>query len=291
MLFVRRRNEIIKAKKKTTIGALKKGPVEATADDLPSEEDTDDEGDMDIDMNDSDEPMSSEESDMDAGDYESEEEEKEIDSDEEQDYEQAPRRAEGWSEKGSTRLPIKLADGRIKEVKDDRVRPSEVKDEEEEEEEIADSDFAEEEDEEEDEEEEEEIQEPQPEKKIPKKVQIAKKKEEMATIAQTIIADPEQNVRVATPDTFFVINFISIRNPKTDHLSVFLFLHLKTLIGWTIEEAESNGAGPQRCYQEAGHVDPVGSVQGHSARIQDPPTVRKGTKRHSFQGRGQVARL
>ncbi|KAF9301100.1 hypothetical protein BGZ74_007168 [Mortierella antarctica] len=188
------KNEIIKAKKKTTIGALKKGPVEATADDLPSEEDTDDEGDMDIDMNDSDEPMSSEESDMDAGDYESEEEEKEIDSDEEQDYEQAPRRAEGWSEKGSTRLPIKLADGRIKEVKDDRVRPSEVKDEEEEEEEIADSDFAEEEDEEEDEEEEEEIQEPQPEKKIPKKVQIAKKKEEMATIAQTIIADPEQNV-------------------------------------------------------------------------------------------------
>ncbi|KAG0038581.1 hypothetical protein BGZ82_011547 [Podila clonocystis] len=208
------KNEIIKAKKKTTISALKKGPVEATADDLPSEEDTDDEGDMDIDMNDSDEPMSSEESDMDAGGYESEEEDKEIDSDEEQNYEQAPRRAEGWSEKGSTRLPIKLADGRIREVKDDRVRPSEVKDEEEEE--VVDSDFAEEDDEEEDEEEEDEMQEPEPEKKIPKKIQIAKKKEEMATIAQTIIADPEQNVgqlkklRTMAQDTSDVIKKLAM---------------------------------------------------------------------------------
>ncbi|KAG0347570.1 hypothetical protein BG004_007474 [Podila humilis] len=193
------KNEILKAKKKTTMGALKKGSVEATADDLPSEEESDDEA-MDIDM-DSDEPMSSEESDMEASGSISEDEDEEdindIDSDEEQDYEQAPRRAEGWSEKGSTRLPIKLSDGRIKEVKDDRVRPSQVKDDddEEEEEEVVDSDFAEEED---DEEplafEDEEIQKPEPENKLPKKVLMAKKKEEMANIAQTIIADPEQNV-------------------------------------------------------------------------------------------------
>lgn len=129
---------------------------------------------------DSDEPLSSEESDVDQ-DYDS-------DSDEEQDYEQAPRQAEGWSEKGSTRLPIKLADGRIKEVKDDRIRPSEVKDAEPEE--VVDSDFAEDEEEEEAEEEEEVVEE----KKLPKKVLLAKKKEELATIAQTIIANPEENV-------------------------------------------------------------------------------------------------
>ncbi|KAF9426955.1 hypothetical protein BGZ94_005726, partial [Podila epigama] len=188
------KNEIIKAKKKTTIGALKKGPVEATLDDVASEEDTDDE-DMDIDMNDSDEPLSSEESDMEQASES--DDNKELDSDEEQDYELAPRHAEGWSEKGSTRLPIKLADGRIKEVKDDRVRPSEIKRQEEEEgeeeEEVADSDFAEEEEEEE-EQKDDDIPKPEPEKKLPKKVLLAQKKEEMAAIAQTIIADPEANV-------------------------------------------------------------------------------------------------
>ncbi|KAF9947388.1 hypothetical protein BGZ72_010594 [Mortierella alpina] len=191
------KNEIIKAKKKTTVSALKKGPVEMT-DDIASESDdsldSDMEG-MDIDMNDSDEPMSEEESDIEANGYSEDEDEesKNVDSDEEQDYEQAPRRAEGWSEKGSTRLPIKLADGRIKEVADDRVRPSEAKDAEDDEEDVVDSDFAEEEEEEE-EAEEEEVPEPQPEKKIPKKLQLAQKKEEMANIAQTIIADPEANV-------------------------------------------------------------------------------------------------
>ncbi|KAG0047182.1 hypothetical protein BGZ83_007730 [Gryganskiella cystojenkinii] len=183
------KNEIIKAKKKTTTSNLKQAPVAQTADDLASESedsaDSDMEG-MDIDMDDdSDEPMSSEESDIDQ-EY--------SDSDEEQNYEQAPRKAEGWLEKGSTRLPIKLADGRIKEVKDDRVRPSEMKTEAGEDEEVVDSDFAEEDESEVEEEQEEEAVEEVSEKKIPKKVLLAKKKEEMATIAQTIIADPEQNV-------------------------------------------------------------------------------------------------
>ncbi|KAF9210061.1 hypothetical protein BGZ49_006818 [Haplosporangium sp. Z 27] len=197
------KNEIIKAKKKTTTGSLKKGPTEQTADDVDSEPesvDSDLEG-MDIDMDDSDEPMSEEEFDMEEGHYESVDEDSDDegnakqkidDSDDEQDYEQAPRKAEGWSDKGSTRLPIKLADGRIKEVKDDRVRPSEVRDsdDEEEDEEVVDSDFAEE----EEEDNEIEVEEPQPEKKIPKKVLLAKQKEEMASIAQAIIADPEGNV-------------------------------------------------------------------------------------------------
>ncbi|KAG0209554.1 hypothetical protein BGX28_010252 [Mortierella sp. GBA30] len=219
------KNEIIKAKKKTTVSALKKGPVEMTADDVASESEDSADSDMDgmdIDMDDSDEPMSEEESDIDAaGDYDSEEEEEEsriIDSDEEQDYEQAPRRAEGWQEKGSTRLPIKLADGRIKEVADDRVRPSEMKDHEgeEEEEEVADSDFAEEDEVEEQEQEEEQIEEPQPEKKVSKKVQLAQKKEEMANIAQTIIADPEANVgqlkklRAMTQDPSDVIKKLAL---------------------------------------------------------------------------------
>ncbi|KAF8931226.1 hypothetical protein BGZ58_007749 [Dissophora ornata] len=203
------KNEIIKAKKKTTMGALKKGPVDQTADDVDSEPDSEDSAEdsdlegMDIDMDDdSDEPMSDEEFEMADGHYEDAEEDDSeededsriVDSDDEQDYEQAPRRAEGWTEKGSTRLPIKLADGRIKEVKDDRVRPSELKkmEEEQEDDEVVDSDFAEEEDEEEEEEEEEE--EPEVAKKVPKKVLLAQKKEEMATMAQTIIADPEANV-------------------------------------------------------------------------------------------------
>ncbi|KAF9902867.1 hypothetical protein EC991_004487 [Linnemannia zychae] len=199
------KNEIIKAKKKTTMGALKKGPIEQTADDVASESDNSGDSDlegMEIDMDSDDEPMSEEDySDMEDGHYEAigaeseseDEESRIVDSDEEQDYEQAPRKAEGWSEKGSTRLPIKLADGRIKEVKDDRVRPSEMKDAESEEEEVVDSDFAEEEGEEEPslfEEEEEE----KPAKKLPKKVVLAQKKEEMANIAQTIISDPEANV-------------------------------------------------------------------------------------------------
>ncbi|KAF9141917.1 hypothetical protein BGX30_003778 [Mortierella sp. GBA39] len=198
------KNEIIKAKKKTTMGALKKGPVEQTADDVASEsensgDDSDLEG-MEIDMDSDDEPMSEEDfSDMEAGHYETKgagdgsdsEDERIVDSDEEQDYEQAPRKAEGWSEKGSTRLPIKLADGRIKEVEDNRVRPSEKQDDDSgEEEEVVDSDFAEEETVFEEEEEEEE----KPAKKVPKKVVLAQKKEEMATIAQTIIADPEAHV-------------------------------------------------------------------------------------------------
>jgi nucleolar complex protein 3 len=204
------RNEIIKAKKKTTMGALKKGPVEQTADDIASEsdnsgDDSDLEG-MEIDMDSDDEPMSEEDfSDMEDGHYETKggaadsesEDERIVDSDDEQDYEQAPRKAEGWSEKGSTRLPIKLADGRIKEVEDNRVRPSEKKDDDSEEEEVADSDFAEEDG---DDQEgasmfEEEEEEEKPAKKLPKKVVLAQKKEEMATIAQTIIADPEANVR------------------------------------------------------------------------------------------------
>ena len=204
------RNEIIKAKKKTTMGALKKGPVEQTADDVASEsdnsgDDSDLEG-MEIDMDSDDEPMSEEEfSDMDAGHYETmrgavedgsdSEDERIVDSDEEQDYEQAPRKAEGWSEKGSTRLPIKLADGRIKEVEDNRVRPSEKKDDDSEEDEVVDSDFAEEEDDQEETVFEEEEEEDKPAKKVPKKVVLAQKKEEMASIAQTIIADPEANVR------------------------------------------------------------------------------------------------
>ncbi|KAG0380681.1 hypothetical protein BGX24_006208 [Mortierella sp. AD032] len=200
------KNEIIKAKKKTTMGALKKGPTEQTADDVASE--SDDSGDsdlegMEIDMDSDDEPMSEEDfSDMEDGHYEKiraksesedEDESRIVDSDDEQDYEQAPRKAEGWSEKGSTRLPIKLADGRIKEVEDNRVRPSEMNNAEENGEEVVDSDFAEEDGEEEtlfEEEEEEE----KPTKKLPKKVILAQKKEEMATIAQTIIADPEANV-------------------------------------------------------------------------------------------------
>ncbi|KAG9070652.1 hypothetical protein KI688_008190 [Linnemannia hyalina] len=201
------KNEIIKAKKKTTMSALKKGPVEQTADDIASEsensgDDSDLEG-MEIDMDSDDEPMSEEDfSDMEAGHYETKggaagegsdsEDERIVDSDEEQDYEQAPRKAEGWSEKGSTRLPIKLADGRIKEVEDNRVRPSEKQDDDSEgEEEVIDSDFAEEDTVFEDEEEEEEEK---PAKKVPKKVILAQKKEEMATIAQTIIADPEAHV-------------------------------------------------------------------------------------------------
>ncbi|KAI1316657.1 hypothetical protein EDD11_009692 [Mortierella claussenii] len=203
------KNEIIKAKKKTTIGALKKGPVEQTADDIESEPESIDSADsdiegMDIDMDDDsgDEVLSGEESDMVEGHYESYDEEEEddeqmsADSDEEQDYEQAPRRPEGWSEKGSTRLPIKLADGRIKEVKDDRIRPSELKAAEatagdDKEDDVADSDFAEE---VQDEAQESEIEEPQPEKKVPKKILLAQKKEEMASVAQTVIADPESNV-------------------------------------------------------------------------------------------------
>ncbi|KAF9170605.1 hypothetical protein BGX21_011046 [Mortierella sp. AD011] len=197
------KNEIIKAKKKTTTGSLKKGPTEQTADDVDSEPESEDSVDsdlegMDIDMDDSDEPMSEEEYDMEEGHYESESDDDEDDdadhkaqdSDEEQDYEQAPRRPEGWSEKGSTRLPIKLADGRIKEVKDDRVRPSEMRDSDEEE--VADSDFAEEELEAENEI---EVEEAQPEKKkVPKKMLLAQQKEEMASIAQAIIADPEVNI-------------------------------------------------------------------------------------------------
>ncbi|KAF9929356.1 hypothetical protein FBU30_001622 [Linnemannia zychae] len=199
------KNEIIKAKKKTTMSALKKGPIEQTADDVASESDSSEGSDlegMEIDMDSDDEPMSEEDfSDMEEGHYETieseeedEEESRTIDSDDEQDYEQAPRKPEGWEEKGSTRLPIKLADGRIQEVEDNRVRPSEMKAaEEESEDEVADSDFAEE---EEDKdvtvfEEEEEMQ---PTKKLPKKVILAQKKEELATMAQTIIADPEANV-------------------------------------------------------------------------------------------------
>ncbi|KAF9109861.1 hypothetical protein BGX27_007109 [Mortierella sp. AM989] len=197
------KNEIIKAKKKTTTGSLKKGPTEQTANDVDSEPESVDSADsdlegMDIDMDDSDEPMSEDEYDMEDGHYESEEEDEDDDnhraedSDEEQDYEQrAPRKPEGWSEKGSTRLPIKLANGRLREVKDDRVRPSERRDSDEEEE-VVDSDFAEEGLEEANEV---EIEEVQPEKKkIPKKLQVAQQKEEMASIAQNIIADPEANV-------------------------------------------------------------------------------------------------
>ncbi|KAG0357548.1 hypothetical protein BGZ54_000288, partial [Gamsiella multidivaricata] len=203
------KNEILKAKKKTTVGALKKGPIDQTADDVDSESesldsaDSDMDMDMGIDMDDSDELMSDEELEMAEGHYESvgdddsdEDEEQRIeDSDEEQDYEQTLRRPEGWSEKGSTRLPIKLADGRIKEVKDDRVRPSELKkmEEEEDNDEVVDSDFAEEELEEAGEEEQ-EIEDVQPEKKLSKKVLLAQKKEEMATMAQAIIAEPEANV-------------------------------------------------------------------------------------------------
>lgn len=192
------------------MGALKKGPVEQTADDIASESDNSgDDSDlenMEIDMDSDDEPMSEDDfSDMEDGHYETKgeaagdsesEDERIVDSDDEQDYEQAPRKAEGWSEKGSTRLPIKLADGRIKEVEDNRVRPSEKKDDDSEEE-VVDSDFAEEDD---DDQEgatvfEEEEEEEKPAKKLPKKVVLAQKKEEMATIAQTIIADPEANVR------------------------------------------------------------------------------------------------
>lgn len=193
------------------MGALKKGPVEQTADDVASESDNSgDDSDlenMEIDMDSDDEPMSEEDfSDMEDGHYETmggaagvdsdSEDERIVDSDDEQDYEQAPRKAEGWSEKGSTRLPIKLADGRIKEVEDNRVRPSEKKDDDSEEE-VVDSDFAEEEgDQDETVFEEEEEEEAKPAKKVPKKVVLAQKKEEMATIAQTIIADPEANVRI-----------------------------------------------------------------------------------------------
>jgi len=197
------------------MGALKKGPVEQTADDVASESDNSGDSDlegMEIDMDSDDEPMSEEDdSDMEAGHYETiradsesdeDEESRIVDSDEEQDYEQAPRKAEGWSEKGSTRLPIKLADGRIKEVEDNRVRPSEVRDGEESEEEVADSDFAEE-DEEEGEQEIEEEAEEKPAKKLPKKVVLAQKKEEMATLAQTIIADPEANVCHLNCSVFF----------------------------------------------------------------------------------------
>ncbi|KAF9080475.1 hypothetical protein BGX23_002101 [Mortierella sp. AD031] len=212
------KNEIIKAKKKTTMGALKKGPVEQTADDVASESDNSggdsDLESMEIDMDSDDEPMSEEDDsdmeDMAAGHYEtisrgrsrggadieSEDEDEEsriVDSDEEQDYEQAPRKAEGWTQKASTRLPIKLADGRIKEVEDNRVRPSEVKGDESEDE-VVDSDFAEEDDGEQDDDEEEVEEEEKPAKKLPKKVVLAQKKEEMATLAQTIIADPEANV-------------------------------------------------------------------------------------------------
>lgn len=224
-IFILNRNEIIKAKKKTTMSALKKGPVEQTADDVASEsdnsgDDSDLEG-MEIDMDSDDEPMSEEDfSDLEDGHYETmggaagadsdSEDERIVDSDEEQDYEQAPRKAEGWSEKGSTRLPIKLADGRIKEVEDNRVRPSEKKDDDsEEEEEVVDSDFAEEEGDQEEtvfEDEEE-----KPAKKVPKKVLLAQKKEEMATIAQTIIADPEANVR------FFF--YFSTSNVSPRHVS------------------------------------------------------------------------
>ncbi|KAG0266871.1 hypothetical protein BG011_000486 [Mortierella polycephala] len=220
------KNEIIKAKKKTTVGALKKGPIEQTADDVPSESEDSADSDlesMDIDMDDSDEAMSGEESDMADGHYEGEDEGEDdedmddkkrtavVDSDDEQDYEQAPRRAEGWSEKGSTRLPIKLADGRIEEVPDDRVRPSEMVDGEDE---VVDSDFAEEGDQELETEESEE--ESQPEKKVTKKVLLAQKKEEMATIAQTIIADPEANVgqlkklRVMAQDASDVIKKLAL---------------------------------------------------------------------------------
>ncbi|KAF9432601.1 hypothetical protein BGZ76_010573 [Entomortierella beljakovae] len=195
------KNEIIKAKKKTTTGLLKKGPTEQTADDVESDPesidslDSDIEG-MDIDMDDdSDEPISDEEYDME--DMESAEDSDDNnniddDSDEEQGYEQAPRRPEGWSEKASTRLPIKLADGRLRELADDRVKPSDLRkaEEESEEEEVVDSDFAEEEVEEAIAE---EIQPEEP-KKLPKKAQIAKQKEEMATMAQAIIADPEATV-------------------------------------------------------------------------------------------------
>ncbi|KAK3812849.1 MAG: nucleolar complex-associated protein-domain-containing protein [Benniella sp.] len=202
------KNEIIKAKKKTTFGALKKGSIAQTTEDVESEpESIDSENsdleDMDINMDDSDEPMSDQ--DMEDGHYESSDDDDEdqeyktsriSDSDEEQDYEQAPRRPEGWSDKGSTRLPIKLADGRIKEVKDDRIRPSELKRLQEEQDEDTDSS-----DDEELEEPAEEMQEeekgefvPHPETKLSKKALLAQKKEQMASIAQEIIADPETNI-------------------------------------------------------------------------------------------------
>ncbi|KAF9980341.1 hypothetical protein BGZ65_005212, partial [Modicella reniformis] len=221
------KNEIIKAKKKTTMKALKKGPiapqtvVAATTDDVESEPesiddsslDSDLEG-MDIDMDDDDtdddddEFLSDQDSDMeeelDEDDDDDDDDQrygkksKKIDSDDEQDYEHAPRRAEGWLEKGSTRLPIKLADGRIKQVKDDRIRPSELKrlqkEQAEEENEISDDDDDDEEPEESTEELASQQQQQQPTTKLSKKALLAQKKEELASLAQIIIADPEATV-------------------------------------------------------------------------------------------------
>ncbi|KAG0220566.1 nucleolar complex-associated protein-domain-containing protein [Mortierella sp. GBAus27b] len=206
------KNEIIKAKKKTTIGALKKGTPAPTADDVESEPESIDSEDgdledMDINMDsDSDEPMSEDDgSDMEddiqydsSDDDEDENDQSRIpDSDEEQDYELAPRRAEGWMEKQSTRLPIKLADGRIKELKDDRVRPSELKrmqeQEGEDQDEAEEEESSAEEDEPADEEEEPEPT-PQPETKLSKKALLAQKKEALASMAQEIIADPEASL-------------------------------------------------------------------------------------------------
>ncbi|KAG0228530.1 hypothetical protein BGW41_003390 [Actinomortierella wolfii] len=115
----------------------------------------------------------------------------ELDSDEEQDYEQAPRRPQGWDKKQSTRLPIKLADGRIQELEDDRVAPSELKRMQEEEEEEDEEEASEEEPAEE---EEEVPAEPVVQKKLSKKEQVAQKKEELAEIAQALISDPEGNI-------------------------------------------------------------------------------------------------
>ncbi|KAF9918548.1 hypothetical protein BX616_007991 [Lobosporangium transversale] len=208
------KNEIIKAKKKTTVGALKRGSVQETVDDIESEPESVDSADsdiegMDIDMDDDSDGAMSEDDEIvemadghygsyddDSEEGEDEKEPGDLDSDEEQDYELAPRRPEGWAEKSSMRLPIKLADGRIKEVKDDRIRPSEIKtkekeeadDTEDEEVEIESSDIAE------DQIEKAQVDEATPEKKLPKKLILAQKKEEMASIAQTIIADPESNL-------------------------------------------------------------------------------------------------
>ncbi|KAG0270631.1 hypothetical protein DFQ27_002622 [Actinomortierella ambigua] len=239
------KNEIIKAKKQTTFGNLKKSSEVQTADDVDSEPESepesepdvsdidDDDASMEIDMEDGsdierdedDEAMFSDVdydySDDDEGDDMEEEEDEdedkeekaakvpaakavkakaqavkqekrvELDSDEEQDYEQAPRRPQGWDKKQSTRLPIKLADGRIQELEDDRIAPSELKrmqeEEEEEEEEEVEAQEAEE-------EEETVFTEPVPETKLSKKEQLAQKKEELAEIAQLVISDPEKNI-------------------------------------------------------------------------------------------------
>ncbi|KAF9582094.1 hypothetical protein BGW38_000649 [Lunasporangiospora selenospora] len=259
------KNEIIKAKKKTTFGELKKsaGSVEMTLDDIESESDSDEDDEaMDIDMADSD-TAESEDEDDEEEESKDESEPEEIDSDEEQDYEQAPRKAEGWTEKVSQRLPIKLADGRIQEVKDDRERPSQKRKADEDEsgeesEDVVDSDFAEEDDDALGQESESVIEEPaQPETKASKKAQLTKKKEELAAMAQSVISNPEENVgmlrrlRMMAQDPSDVIKKLAMLTQLAVYKDILPGYRIRTLSDKEMDVKVSKDVSKLRDYEQS----------------------------------------